>query len=199
VGFHVLYLTGAPASGKSSLCKALAGSVADVEVFSYSDELRSFIAKGGRQELAENEIREKSAQVITPEDVRAVDEKLARVIVESRGHRHVVIDSHAVTKEQYGFRVTAFTRVRLRDISPSLIVVLYVNGEETQRRISADSGGRPKPSIFEADFHTHLQATVAFTYAFELGCPIHYLDSTKTVDELVRRIAALLNRNERGA
>lgn len=192
--FHILYVTGAPASGKSSLCQALAQQVADIEVFSYSDQLRAFVAQDGRETLSNNEIRQKSAQVITAKDVQAIDDKLTRVIAEARGRRHVVIDSHAVTKEDYGFRVTAFTRAHLKDISPTLIVVLYLDSEGTRRRIEANSGGRPMPSTFEADFHTHLQATVAFTYAFEVGCPIHYLDATKSAGELVRRIAALLNR-----
>ena len=190
--FHVLYLTGAPATGKSTLCVALKRNIRGLEVFAYSEELRSYVAQRTRTHLTENQIREKSAQVISTKDVQAVDRKLSNLVAKLRHKRHFVIDSHAVTKEAYGYRVTAFTRNRLKELSPTLIVVLYTNGTEARKRIHGNAGGRPMPSGFEADFHTTLQAAVAFTYAFTLGCPIYYLDASKTTAQLARRIAQML-------
>jgi len=126
--------------------------------------------------------------------VAAVDEKLNQLVAERRDKQHVVIDSHPVTKESYGFRVTPFTIDDLRKLSPTLIVVLLLSADQTRARITSDAQGRPVPTIFEADFHTHLQATVAFTYAFELGARIYYLDAGKPREQLVQQMRGLLDR-----
>lgn len=194
-GSKVVYLTGAPASGKSTLCENLARGRSDIKVFSYSKELRAHIASKRRSgQVTENKIRRESATLVTRRDVQIVDRRLTELLRKLRGREHVIIDSHAVTKEAFGYRVTSFTRARLREVAPNFIVVLVASATQSRQRIRAAAMGRPFPSEFEADFHTHLQASVAFTYAFELGCPIYYLDASKSEKCLVTTVAAIIDK-----
>jgi adenylate kinase len=102
----------------------------------------------------------------------------------------MVIDSHTVTKEDYGFRVTAFTPEQLRQLDPDVIICLYVTPETTRERILADAAGQPLPSDFELGLHANLQASLATQYAFVLGKPCYLLDSSIGFEVLVKNICS---------
>src|SRR4051794_15258897 len=107
--YKVIYLTGAPASGKSSLGHYLKENLYnDLLLFEYGAELTKYINKKNSKQFNQEDLRNKSSKIITPEDVQALDELLISIIKENRTRKHIVIDTHAVTKEDYGFRVTAF-------------------------------------------------------------------------------------------
>lgn len=182
--FPVIYLTGAPASGKSTFGAQLAKLIPDLRVFEYGHELNNFLARkkghGGTQEM----LRAESAQIISPEDIEELDSELIALVDKERFDHPFLIDSHPVTKERYGFRVTAFTRAQLEKLRPTRVIVLYASPQLTIDRIQTDSGGRPQISEFESAMHTYLQANVAINYALELGVPIHFLNSVQSPESM---------------
>jgi adenylate kinase len=183
--YDVVYLTGAPAAGKSSVAEQLKHAISPIEVFNYGQELTRYLANKTGSLLGQDELREQSSKVITPEDVEALDSTLLKRIGELRSRTNVVIDTHAVTKESYGFRVTPFSLRRFGELRPTKIVVLYTSPEIAISRIGADPGGRPMITAFEAGFHSALQASVALCYGTSLGVPVYFLDSDKTIPELL--------------
>jgi adenylate kinase len=195
MAFHVVYLTGAPASGKTTLCKRLQAEVRPLEVYHYSallvDHIRS--SRADLTDLSEDDLRERSATLITPEDVAAVDRRLIEMVHQRRLDSHVIIDSHAVTKESYGYRVTPFAISMLQALQPTLIAMLYAEAHEIDRRIARSSGGRPAVSKFEADLHIALQAQVAVSYGLQLGLPVYVFDSTGSVEQASVNLASKLN------
>jgi adenylate kinase len=64
-------------------------------------------------------MHQQSSSLITPEDIAAVDQKLLSFVQERRGRINVIIDSHPVTKENYGFRVTTFSLDQLKALAPA--------------------------------------------------------------------------------
>lgn len=188
---NVIYLTGAPASGKSTLCERLEASVAKLQSYSYSKLLRDYVNNRSDECIDEVGIRRRSACVITRDDVDAVDRWLIDEVQARRKEQHLVIDSHPVTKEVYGFRVTPFTVEQLQLLNPDVIVCLYVSPEETKDRITKDAAGRPLPSDFEIGLHAELQAALAMQYALLLGKPCYLLDSSVTQDELVTNLCSV--------
>src|SRR5262245_29385830 len=108
--FHVIYLTGPPATGKSTLMAGLARVVSPLVTFSYSKELAEHVGRRDAAAYSQDDMRKHSAGLITPADVLAVDEALVALVRERRTSSHIIIDSHAVTKEEFGFRVTPFSR-----------------------------------------------------------------------------------------
>jgi adenylate kinase len=183
--YDVVYLTGAPAAGKSSVAEQLKRVISPVEVFNYGQELTGYLAKKTGGPLQQDELRRQSSLVITPEDVEALDSILLKRVGELRSRTNVVIDTHAVTKELYGFRVTPFSLQRFRELRPTKIVVLYTSPEVAISRIGADPGGRPMVTAFESGFHSALQASVALCYGTSLGVPVYFLDSDKEIPELL--------------
>ena len=187
----VIYLTGAPATGKSTLSRKLREIYPELIVFAYSAELRDHIQhRTHTQDLTEESIRQQSAQVVTPQDVTDVDNKLLDLVHSKRFVQSILIDSHAVTKESYGFRITAFSSEILRKLDPDVIICLYAKGEVICSRISKDPMGRLTVSEFEANLHTELQAQVVVQYGVILGKPVYFLDSERSTRELVDIVSA---------
>lgn len=210
---HVVYLTGAPAAGKSTLSRAMGDRVPSLAIFEYGARLTAHLAakpapdvtrqdqsatvaattpRPAQEVLTQRTLRAHSARIASPADIVAVDAELLAFVARERTQRPVLIDTHAVTKEQYGFRITPFSLQRIRDLAPTLIVDLFTPPDVAVARISSDPDGRPQITAFEAEFHTYLQASVAVSYATCLGIPVYLLDSSRPavdlVEELVRRL-----------
>lgn len=187
--YPVIYLTGAPASGKSTLGRRLKERFPGLAVFAYSEELRKKIAGRDRVTIGEDTIREQSSRLVTAQDVLELDEHLIMRVERERSAAPFLIDSHPVTKELYGYRVTAFSLDQIRRLAPDVIVCLYVSANETVRRISANAMGRPMVSLEDAAMHTQLQAAAAIQYGTLLGKPVYLIDSSIGEDALVERVA----------
>jgi adenylate kinase len=190
---EVIYLTGAPASGKSSLTKALKAEVPDLEIFEFGERLTARLLGVG-QVSDQSDLRAQSARAITLDDVRAVDLELLEFVAEHRTNRPVIIDSHAVTKERYGYRVTPYSLQEFEKLGSTQIWVLYTVPDVAIQRIAANAQGRPQISEEEARFHTHLQASVAITYSMHLGTAVHFFDSSVPLDQLVPQLVGRLSR-----
>lgn len=188
----IIYLTGAPAAGKSSTTRELLGKAPDLLIWEYGAKLTEHCAARDGTLKDQRELRARSAGVVTPEDVAAVDEQLLRFVNEWRGRRNVIVDSHPVTKEEWGYRITPFSLKQFADLSPNEIWVLFASPEETRRRIEVDDGGRPMVSKEEARMHTMLQASVAATYGMSIRCPVYMFDTAAPRDLLVDRLLGRL-------
>jgi len=185
----VIYLTGAPASGKSTLARNLNAAYPESRVFAYSEELRKKISLRSKESLGETDIRRLSALVVTVEDVRELDSELVSEVTEGRMSAPFIIDSHPVTKEDFGFRVTGFDTETLQQLRPSRIVCLYLSAAQTVERIRADPMGRPLISETQAQMHTQLQMSVAVQYGILLGKPTYLIDAGVSQNRLVEIVA----------
>lgn len=178
-------MTGAPATGKSTLTENLSRQLPDVAVFTYSKELLDWVQRRAKLIATQDDLRRESAKMITREDVRAVDGQLIELANSCRGQQTMVIDSHPVTIEEFGFRVTPFTKNQLGALAPDMIVCLYANAESIIERISKNAAGRPLPSRYEIDLHTQLQCQVASIYAIETGASLYYLNASCSPRDLL--------------
>jgi len=186
----VIYLTGSPATGKSTLSRNLKKAYRDLLVFSYSEELRKHVARRAESTaISEDQIREQSSKLVTAEDVKTLDAELVELVRKQRSHRPILIDSHAVTKEAFGFRVTGFAVPALQDLAPDVIVCLYASSQVIRERIGSNAMGRPQVSEFEADLHTHAQIALAIQYGTLLGKPVYLLDGAVKEEDLVATVA----------
>jgi adenylate kinase len=189
----VIYLTGAPAAGKSSMTRLLMERVPELVIWEYGARLTEHVRARSSGVKTQEDLRTRSAGVVSPEDVAEVDQALLDFVEANRAVRNVIIDSHPVTKEEYGFRITPFSLEQFGRLCPNEIWVLYASPVETRRRISIDRGGRPMVTEEEAGMHTALQASLAATYAMSIGCPAYLFDTATHRDELVDRLVTRLS------
>lgn len=189
----VIYLTGAPAAGKSSTTRMMSKRLPGLLVWEYGARLTDHVKAKVADVAGQDDLRARSAGVVTPEDVAEVDQALLAFVEEHRSSNHVLIDSHPVTKEVYGYRITAFSLQQFQALRPDEIWVLYASPEETVRRIAANAGGRPMVTEEEARAHTLLQASVAATYGMSLRCAVYLFDTAAPHDELINRLVDRLS------
>jgi adenylate kinase len=192
--YPVIYLTGAPATGKSSLAQALSDRVPGLAVFEYGERLRQHLAQHTGEELTQETVREKSAAIASAQDIQLIDQALLNFVATNRQDSTVLIDTHAVTKEAFGFRITGFSFAEIQRLAPTLIFVLYAQPDVVLARITKSPGGRPRPTEWEASYHSHLQAMVAVAYATQLGVPVYLFDSARPSEELVRDVLRFIER-----
>lgn len=189
----VIYLTGAPAAGKSSTSRLLAENVPNLLLWEYGAELTKHVMARSREQVSQDDLRSQSGGLVTTADVEAVDQMLASFVEMHRQNRSVLIDSHPVTKEKYGYRITAFSISQIARLAPDEIWVLFAEPHETQRRIGDDPGGRPSITVEQARMHTALQASVAATYGIITGAPVYLFDTglsrTDLIAQLMERLA----------
>jgi hypothetical protein len=89
--------------------------------------------------------------------VYLTDPMLGKFDKAERKDRHFVIDSHPVTKEDYGFRVTGFLQDKVTRLAPDCVICLYATPNVITQRISADPQGRPLPTQYELEIHNQTQ------------------------------------------
>lgn len=189
---EVIYITGPPATGKTTLVNQIGAAFPSVRIFQYSELLRQHIVAKDQKSLSHKRLRQSSAGVVTPADICAVDKYLLEKVTLSRRTQHVLIDSHPVTKEHFGFRVTPFSYDLLRKLKFTRICMLYADSKTVIQRIKKHPEGRLKITPSDADFHNYTQAALAINYGITLGIPVYFYDSSENVKEAFDRLSKYL-------
>jgi len=188
--YEIILLTGTAAVGKSTLSRRI-GKATGFKAFEYGDELFKQAAQK-HPTISHSETRSHSEIYISDEDVRNTDEALQLFIQEYRNKYHVVIDSHAVSKESYGFRSEPFGLGGLQRASFSRIVCLYCDPNIIVERTKNNPEGRPTLTIQEAEFYQNFQSSVAITYSTMLGVPLHFINSNANPDDVEKNFLNII-------
>jgi len=187
----VILLTGAPATGKSTLRRNLAVKIPGLVAFDYGRLLLEMKANDGVR-VSYEVLRAQSAKIISPADVHTMDEKVIEKVAHLRQTSHVILDSHAITREAYGFRAKTYSADQLMRLRLDVVLVLRCDPETVIRRMSADRRGRRDVSVELAREHQTLQECTGLFYAIACGCPFFVLDTTEISEEDVTNQAVHL-------
>lgn len=190
----VVYVTGAPASGKSTTTRLMLGGMGGIAVWEYGARLTEHLRAAGVDLADQDELRQKSSRLAIADAIDEVDDRLLEFVAARRLEGHVLIDSHPVTREHHGFRITAFSHDRFRTLAPDEIWCFYTAPEVAVAHIAADPRGRPAVDVETARMHTMLQASVAATYGIAAGCPVYLFDTDCDQGELVAELRNRLGR-----
>jgi len=176
----VIYLTGVPASGKTTLLEHISKSYsADFECIMYGSLLLDVLKE---QNLSMKNLRELSSQVITQEAVRTADRRLRERI--DSAHKHIILESHVITSEKYGYRAIPFLPDQLKSFNIAHLITLYASASEIVQRVDRNADGRPRQSRDDIAFMQSLQGSVATQYAFQLGIPAYFLNTGKCIEQV---------------
>lgn len=197
----VVMLTGAAGTGKSTLAAECATHIRPLHKVDFGQLLLEAKRNQGHPELTYDQLRALSGTIIAPEDVRAADSEFIESLPALRTRTNVLIDSHAVTRESYGYRITHYSFDDLRRISFDAIVITYCHPDTWLERRSRNPQGRPELSPFEVQNHMALQEAVGLNYAIACGCPCYVLDTTTQtpamltdrVREIIRSIGGVVS------
>lgn len=186
---RAVYLTGVPGTGKSAVAAAVATDFGGrVLHFSYSEHL------GRRLQATREQLRAESATMVTAEDVAAVDGDLQRMIDDGPKSGLVIIDSHAVTYETYGFRVVPFTPEVLQNLRLQAVVCLSADPLLIVGRVAGSPDGRRTVDQSIVEHAQRTQEAVATSYALQVGVPLHIVDASPAQHEVVAHLSGIVSR-----
>lgn len=184
-----VYLTGVPGTGKSSTLAALQRSVRfHLTTFSYSENLGMHLGR------TREELRAESSAVVASSAVLAVDRELAEFVAANRATSIVVIDSHAVTHEDFGQRAIPFHPAVLASLQLDAIVCMTARAESIAYRVAADSTGRRLRTIDQIARAQDLQQAVAVNYSAQLGIPLYVVEADGPANEVRATLETVLIR-----
>jgi len=140
----------------------------------------------------QTELRTQSARAISTVDVIEADKYVQQVITETSGTTNLVVDSHALTSEDYGFRAVPFSAQQWQSLPFTRIVCLWAPSSVIRARVESDAGGRPLLTDEEFDMHAQLQSALALAYAHTAGLPIAFINSDSPLDSVVDAVLAFV-------
>ena len=189
-----IYLTGVPASGKTTLTQQLISLQKNIMALSYSEVLSKYLSEKNGKPLEIQDLRKQSESIITPNDIRMVDNKIKKIIKKYSEKKHIILDAHAVTTEMYGVRTTPFDERTLKEINFDMLVVLYADPQLIISRICEKPSGRRKLCQHEVVNAMSILNSVIINYGLILKRPVYFLDSGKGIDYLADWLLNMINR-----
>lgn len=156
----VILLTGVPASGKSTVARMLTELGGHVEVVEFG-EIVFGLAQHKNRSLSYEQLRSSPGLFADAELIRQAARLLLLRVRKAEQSRSIVIVSHAVAREEYGFRITPDSHDYLKSLRLDAIIVLHAEHSAVVERINQKPEGRRRVDIQEVVTHEALQDAVA--------------------------------------
>lgn len=188
----VLLLTGVPAVGKTTLARKAERTISPVHTITFGEVIlevkKRTLPNATYEELRRTPTKEASIDLIE----RATALLLERVS-QLRNSMNILIDSHAVAKDEYGFRVTPDSHDVLQKLSLDAILVLHAKHEDVAARINRQAVGRRQVTPHEVATHEALQDSVSIAYAVSTGCPVFIIMASESPEEVLGKLLRIFD------
>jgi adenylate kinase len=193
----LVLLTGIPAVGKTSVAEELQSR--DPQQFQHFRFARLILQavrdRRGEPNLSYSNFKNRSAQLVTRADIAVATELLLAAAPRS-DRRFLLVDSHAVSKANYGYRATPDSPDMLQRLGYRLIVHLFADPETV---IARSSTGEHSQYTSERDVALLEQAQIATSifYAATGGSQLHIVNANAPVNDVASTVEELLHASQR--
>ena len=195
----ITLLTGVPGVGKSTVAAGICASDPGASVLNFGRVLFHLARSRGASGLTYETFRQRSWEFVDSALIEAATSEAHDRISAANRLEHVLVDSHAVSTEAYGFRSTPDTPRLLELFSYDLIVQLHAAPEVIlERHEASNNTGRLYRTVSDVATATALQFATSTYYAGITGCTLHVVDASPGVEQVVATVLSLLSaRQER--
>jgi adenylate kinase len=186
-------LTGPPGVGKTAVAHKLTFLHPErVRTISFGRLIYDSVLSRTGSNFSYSEFRTVASTVVSPEDIRAATESVAdrsRAIDQAQW---LIVDSHAVAREHFGWQANPDTPPTLGQFSYDQIIQLDASPETVLRRIEQVPAGRLATRRRDVLILAQLQMSISAYYSGVIGCPLNVVDAEGNVDEVVGLVEACL-------
>jgi adenylate kinase len=185
----VVFITGVAAVGKTSVARELErrGLGRRLSI----GELVLDQARRLQPGLTHDQLRQEPDLYAPLPVVGSAIGELCRLVEKERGFQTLIVESHAVTAESYGSRVTVFSHEDLRRLAFDVIVLLECGESTIASRWRRRSIVMPVPTNLR--IMIDMQRAVGVAYAAAVGCPLYAVAAEASVESVATQIEKLLN------
>lgn len=187
----VILISGPPCSGKSTLIEELVGLVKNLHPLKYGQLILEELQRDYPSLTYEN-MRSCASTLVTREVVAEVDRKAIDKVAEIRKTSNILIESHTVTQESFGFRAVPYSVNEIQGLAISCIILLSPPPNILVARVAENPEGRKVFSRPVAKGFLELQTIYAVNYSVISGCPLFSIDSSVRSPELTSQVVRIL-------
>lgn len=186
-----VFLTGSPATGKSTLCQLLAEQDERIRLFLFGENMEEHLTSIGKRAQL-REMRQGTLPIVSSDDIDAVCSQLLDWLSRHEDGSVSIIDSHQVTIESHGVSLRPFDDNVLGQMHIDQVWVTVTEPQIAISRMSSDGKGRKVPSDFLATVHDGAQMALAVRYSAIWSCPVHFIQNSGTKAQLVKAAIGLI-------
>jgi adenylate kinase len=179
-------ITGMSGVGKSTITRNIETCIKPITRIGFGELIFEIKNQMGATSNYE-QLRESPNEAIPINYVNLAEELLLSRVSQLRQTTNIVLDSHAVVNDHFGFRIVPeisnFDKAHL-----DAIIVIHATFEVVKRRLAKEPKGRPTISkpIFES--YKTLQDSVAIYFGLTAKCPVYILETDNNIDKSVNNL-----------
>jgi len=187
----LILLTGIPGIGKSTITQYLEKKIKPIVRFSFGDLIYEVLQQKGVK-CNRLQIRKTPDKFVTINIIKYASKILLERAMEARKINNVVIESHAVVRDFYGFwvipEITDFKSARL-----DAIIVIHTSFNTFRKRMNRAIDGRYEISNQTFQKYQSLLDSVAINFSLKAGCPLYVVETGDDVDKTCLSLLHIFN------
>ena len=193
MGYKIILITGIPASGKTTATKYISKRYSSFKVLKYGEVLFEH-KKKEYPKLTYEGLREKSASIISSNDIKIADELIISKAKSLSSIQNVIIESHGVTRENFGFRITPYKKVStIQSLNLDAIIYISSTPSEILNRMNLKADGRKNSTLEQINQNLRLQENLALNYAVLTGSPFYSIENNESIKGFQDKVHTIIN------